>query len=95
MFVLNKEEMEDLMENSSDTGIVFAEYNGDVSSEIYVTNSNICASAVVPYEGEVYKDWCIKECENNQHFVVFDNNDILQIIQTLTSGLKIKLKYDL
>jgi hypothetical protein len=36
-------------------------------------------------------DWNIEEYRDKDLFVVFDNNDVLQIIQTLTRGLKIKL----
>ena len=37
-------------------------------------------------------DWNIGEYRDTDLFAVFDNNDILQMIQTLTSGLKISCK---
>lgn len=43
--------------------------------------------------GEIFDyDWNIEECDDKDLLVVFDNNDILQMIQTLTKGLKIDLK---
>ena len=38
-------------------------------------------------------DWNIEECGSDSMFAVFDNEDVLQMIQTLTSGLQIYLNY--
>lgn len=87
--------MENLMEKFPDGGIVFAEYTPSVlKSEIMVTDGDFGAREVIPFEGEVFDfDWNIKEYRDNDLFAVFDNNDVLQMIQTLTSGLKIELDY--
>ena len=48
---------------------------------------------LIPYEGEVFDfDWNIDEYRDDDWFTVYDNNDVLQMIQTLTKGLKIPLK---
>ena len=95
MDILNKKQMEALMEEFPDGGIVFAEYTPDVfKSELMVTDGDFGAREVIPHEGEVFDfDWNIKEFRDNDLFAVFDNNDVLQMIQTLTSGLKIELNY--
>lgn len=83
------------MEEYPDGGIVFAEYRPNVyASDLMVTDGDFGATCVVPYDGEVFDfDWNIKECSDNELFAVFDNNDVLQMIQTLTGGLKIELNY--
>ena len=75
-------------------GIVFAEYKPDVfTSELMVTDGDFGAREVIPRDGEIFDfDWNIKEYSDKDLFAVFDNNDVLQMIQTLTSGLKICLK---
>lgn len=95
MNILTKKQMENLMEKFPDGGIVFADYTPDVlKSELMVTDGDFGARCVIPYQGEVFDfDWNIKEYQNNDLFAVFDNNDVLQMIQILTSGLKIKLNY--
>lgn len=94
MRILSKIQMEKLMEEFPDGGIVFAEYKPDVlMSELMVTDGDFGAREVIPHNGEVFDfDWNIKECRNDAQFAVYDNNDVLQMIQTLTSGLHIKLK---
>lgn len=59
-----------------------------------VTDGNFGATCVVPDpDGEVFDfDWNIKEYSNDDLFAIFDNMDILQMIKTLTKGLKINLK---
>lgn len=95
MKILNKAQFKKLMERYLNGGIVFAEYEPDVYSELQVTDGWFGATTVVPYHGEVYKyDWNIEESTNEDLFMVFDNNDILQMIKTLTSGLSIDLKDD-
>lgn len=82
------------MEEFPDGGIVFAEYTPDVfKSELMVTDGDFGAREVIPHDGEVFDfDWNIKEYSDDEKFAVFDNNDVLQMIQTLTSGLNIPLK---
>lgn len=93
MKILNKIQLEALMEEFIDGGIVFAEYSPDVlTSELMVTDGKFGATCVIPNHGEVFSfDWNIGEYNETDLFAVFDNNDVLQIIQTLTRGLKIDL----
>lgn len=93
MNIITKEQMRSLMEEYPDGGIVFAEYTPDVLlSSVMVTDGSFGARDVIPHEGEVFDfDWNIKEYKDSDLFVVFDNSDVLQMIQTLTSGLKIEL----
>lgn len=94
MKILLKNQMEDLMKNFPDGGIVFSDYKPDVlMSELMVTDGDFGAREVIPHDGEVFDfDWNIKEYGDNEQFAVFDNDDVLQMIQTLTSGLSIQLK---
>lgn len=95
MNILTKKQMELLMDEYPDGGIVFADYRPSIlASELHVTDGDFGARTVIPFEGEVWDyDWNIKEYGDDELFAVFDNNDVLQIIQTLTSGLKIELNY--
>lgn len=94
MKIINKNEFKKLIEEYPDGGIVFAGYSPDIiNSEIMVTDGDFGATCVIPHHGEVFDfDWNIEEYNNIDLFIIFDNADILQIIQILTSGLKIKLK---
>lgn len=93
MNVITKNQMRSLMDEYPNGGIVFAEYTPDVLlSSVMVTDGSFGARDVIPHEGEVFDfDWNIKEYKDSDLFVVFDNSDVLQMIQTLTSGLKIEL----
>ena len=95
MKILSKKQMKALMEDYPDGGIVFAEYTPDVlKSELMVTDGDFGAREVIPHHGEVFDfDWNIDEYSNGSMFAVFDNEDVLQMIQTLTSGLQIYLNY--
>ena len=95
MNIITKKQMEELMEEYPDGGIVFAEYRPSIlASQLMVTDGEFGATEVVPYEGEVFDfDWNIKEYKDDALFSVFDNNDVLQMIQSLTRGLKIELNY--
>ena len=95
MKVLSQKQMKALMEEYPDGGIVFAEYTPDVlKSELMVTDGDFGAREVIPHHGEVFDfDWNIDEYSNGSMFAVFDNEDVLQMIQTLTSGLQIYLNY--
>ena len=94
MKIFKKLEFESLMEEFPDGGIVFADYEPDIlKSPLMVTDGDFGAREVVPHEGAVFDfDWNIKEYLDSDLFAVFDNNDILQMIQTLTSGIKVDLK---
>lgn len=94
MQIYNTIEFKQLMKDFPDGGIVFAEYRPDVlTSELMVTDGDFGAREVIPYHGEVFDfDWNIKEYKDDELFAVFDNDDVLQMIQTLTSGLKIELR---
>lgn len=94
MKIFKKREFESLMEDFPDGGIVFAEYEpGILESSLMVTDGDFGAREVVPHDGEVFDfDWNINEYRDDDSFAVFDNNDILQMIQTLTSGIKVSLK---
>ena len=93
MKILQMWEFRDLMEKYPNGGIVFTEYKPDVhTSELMVTDGEFGARAVMPHDGEVFDfDWDIGSYRGDDFFAVFDNNDVLQMIQTLTSGIKIKL----
>ena len=94
MKIVFKKELKKLMEEFPDGGLVFAEYKPDILlSDIMVTDGDFGATDVVPYCGEVFDwDWNIEEYSEDERFIIFDNNDILQMIKTLTSGLKINLE---
>lgn len=94
MKIINKNEFKKLIEEYPDGGIVFAEYSPDIiNSEIMVTDGDFGATCIIPHHGEVFNfDWNIEEYNMVDLFIIFDNADILQMIQILTSGLKIKLK---
>ena len=86
--------MRNLIAEYPDGGIVFAEYSPYIcASELMVTDGRFGAREVIPHDGEVYdSDQNIEEYKADSLFAVFDNNDVLQMIKTLTSGLKIELK---
>lgn len=94
MKILNKEQLIKLMDEYPKGGIVFADYTPDVLlSPLMVTDGNFGAREVIPYQGEVFDfDWNIAEYKDVDLFTVYDNNDVLQMVQTLVSGLKIELE---
>ena len=94
MRILNTVQMKKLIKEFPDGGIVFAEYEPHIlQSAVMVTDGNFGAREVIPKDGEVFDfDWNIEEYADDKQFAVFDNNDVLQMIQTLTLGLKIALK---
>ena len=59
--------------------------NGKIS--LSIKQANVHKKSAKPAEF----DWNIEKCNDDNIFYVFENEDILQIIQTLISGLKIKL----
>ena len=81
-----------MMDDYPNGGIVFAEYTPDIFQEIEVTDGYFGATFVAPLRGEVFDyDFNIEEYKDTDLFMIFDNNDVLQMIQTLTRGLNIKL----
>lgn len=97
MKILTKAQMKSLMKKFPGGGIVFTECSigslDTLEASLMVTDGDFGARVVVPYEGEVFDfDWNIEEFGDDDLFAVYDNNDVLQMIQTLTSGLQIALK---
>lgn len=94
MKILDKKELEKLMCEYPEGGIVFAEYVPDIlKSAVMVTDGDFGTREVIPYQGEVFDfDWNIGEYHETDLFAIFDNNDVFQMVQTLTSGLKIDLE---
>lgn len=94
MKIYRKNEFKELMKQYPDGGIVFADSDsfGNVIEELHVTNGSFGATCVIPNDGEVYSyDWNINEYDEEDCFIVYDHEDILQMIKTLTSGLTINL----
>lgn len=87
---LTKQQFKELMKEFPNGGIPF--FDGDNS--VLVTDGNFGATLLVPTEdGEVFDfDWNIEEYGDDDEFYVLDYADILQIIQTLTKGLRIRLR---
>jgi len=96
MRIITKYAFERLMEEYPDGGIVFAEYEPNVrTSDLMVTDGDFGATNVVPMDGEVFDwDWNIGEYRDDDLFVVLDNDDVLQMVKTLVSGLKIDLRWE-
>ena len=90
MKILNKIQFYELMRDKyPDGGIVFTEYD---SPELMVTTGMFGAKNIAPIDGEVYEfDFNIGEYYADDRFMVYDNNDVLQMIQNLTSGLRVNL----
>ena len=91
MKVYTTDEFKKLIAQNPNGGIVFAESNefGERTDELHVTNGLFGATCVVPEDGEAYSyDWNINEFTNDYYFVVYDREDILLMVKTLTSGLK-------
>ena len=86
---LIKQQFKELMKEFPNGGIPFL----DGDNSVLVTDGNFGATLLVPTEdGEVFDfDWNIEEYSDDDEFYVLDYADILQIIQTLTKGLRIQL----
>lgn len=95
MKIVNKATFVSLIHKHPDGGIVFSELDsGDNLMELMVTDGEFGATCVIPHEGEIFDwDWNIKEFSKDDLFAIFDENDILQMIQILTKGLQPKLEY--
>lgn len=91
---INKIEFQKLIKDNPKGGIVFSEYDiGLVTSDIMVTDGEHGATNVLPVYGTISDwDWSINEYDEDDMFVIFDNNDILQMIQSLVSKLNIELE---
>ena len=90
MVLLSKAQFVELMRLYPKGGIVFAE--NSCVTDVLVTDGFFGAKSIIPQNGEVFNfDWNIEEYSDDDIFYVFEHEDILQIIQTLTSGLQIKL----
>ena len=89
MTKMTKQQFKELIKELPNGGIPFL--GGDNS--VLVTDGNFGATLLVPTEdGEVFDfDWNIEEYSDDDEFYVLDYADILQIIQTLTKGLRIQL----
>ena len=87
---LKKQQFKELMSQFPNGGIPFL----DGDNSVLVTDGNFGATFLVPtVDGEVFDfDWNIEEHSDNDEFCVLDYSDILQIIQTLTKGLRIQLR---
>ena len=91
MRVITKLEFEKLMESYPNGGIVFADYYpaSETLGRVHVTTGSFRARTIVPCD----HSWNIDNYVSDESFAVFDNNDILKMIQTLTSGLKFDLTF--
>ena len=87
---LTKQQFKELIKEFPNGGIPFL----DGDNSVLVTDGNFGATFLVPTEdGEVFDfDWNIEEHSDDDEFYVLDYSDILQIIQTLTKGLRIQLR---
>lgn len=90
---LTKQQFKALMKEFPNGGIPFLD--GDYSSDnsVLITDGDFGATCLVPTaDGELFDyDWNIEEYNDDHGFYVLDYADILQIIQTLTKGLRIQL----
>lgn len=95
MTIILKKQFAEIIEQHPNGGIVFAELDSSYNpGEIMVTDGEFGATCLVPHEGEVFDlDWNIKECFDDDTFAIYDHTDILQMIQTLTKSLELRLKY--
>ena len=86
---LTKQQFKELMKEFPNGGIPFL----DGDNSVLVTDGDFGATCLVPtVDGEVFDfDWNIEEYSDDDEFYVLDYADILQIIQTLTKGLRIQL----
>lgn len=95
MKIINAVQFRNLIAEHPNGGIVFAELDsGNQPMEIMITDGTFGAACLVPHEGEVFDwDWNIAESSDDELFAIYDNNDILQMIQNLTKCLDLELEY--
>lgn len=89
MTMMTKQQFKELMKEFPNGGIPFL----DGDNSVLVTDGNFGATCLAPtVDGEVFDfDWNIEEHSDDDEFYVLDYSDVLQIIQTLTKGLRIQL----
>lgn len=90
---LTKQQFKELMKEFPNGGIPFLDDDSANGGSVLVTDGDFGATFLVPtVDGEVFDfDWNIEEYSDDKKFYVLDYADILQIIQTLTRGLRIQL----
>lgn len=90
---LTKQQFKKLMKEFPNGGILFLDENCADGNSVLVTDGDFGATFLVPtVDGDVFDfDWNIEEYRDDDEFYVLDYADILQIIQTLTKGLRIQL----
>ena len=90
---LKNQQLKELMKEFPNGGIPFLDENCADGNSVLVTDGDFGATFLVPtVDGDVFDfDWNIEEYRNDDEFYVLDYADILQIIQTLTKGLRIQL----
>lgn len=90
---LTKQQFKELMKEFPSGGIPFLDGDSASGGNVLVTDGDFGATLLVPtVDGEVFDfDWNIEEYSDDKEFYVLDYADILQIIQTLTKGLRIQL----
>lgn len=90
MKILNVNQFEQLLKDNPEIRYAFVEYTPDcIKSELMVTDGTFGATNVIPWHCEVFNwDFNIEEYrgDDNSLFMVFDNNDIAQMIQTLSKA---------
>lgn len=85
MKIISKNQMVELLNTYPDEGVLFSEYvHGAPAFDLMVADEPVGARYVVPGHGVSFKQsWKIEEYQEHTLFAIFDNKDILQIIQTL------------
>lgn len=91
MKIISKNQMTELLNTCPDNGVVFAEYvHGVASFDLMVAEGPVGARYVIPGHGVFFKqNWNVEEYREHTLFAIFDNKDILQIIQTLVCRLSL------
>lgn len=90
MRILNVKQFKELLEENPVNRYAFIEYKPDIMvGELMVSDEGAFgATCVIPWHGEVFDfDFNIEEYgDDDNYFMVFDNNDIAQMIQTLSTA---------
>lgn len=94
MKIVNKKEMEKLINNNPDGGVVFSDYDSVTDeTNVLVSDGIFGATELNPRvwgDGELFDfDWNVSEYRNDELFVVFEREDIVQMIELLERGLEI------
>jgi len=90
---LTKQKFKELMKEFPNGGIPFLDSDYSNVNSILITDGDFGATCLVPtVDGELFDyDWNIEKYNDDDEFYILDYADILQIIQTLTKGLRIQL----